>query len=97
MQAKHGQLTANTVATQNIGGDPVDGWSRGDRVEVCNRDGVAEIFFTVDGSTPSVGGDNTFLVPATVGALTVDANVDGPVPIKLISVGTPKYTVTVLP
>lgn len=64
-----------------------------DQVEVINRDGAAEIFFTVDGSAPTVGGANCFLLPASVGAAIVGVPTNGPTVVKLISTGTPAYGV----
>lgn len=57
-------------------------------------DGTAAVYFTVDGSVPVVGGGGTFELPAggasvrTVGASGASAPV-----VKLISGGTPKYSV----
>ena len=83
----HLTLVAATVATveftQNFG-----------RIEVLNRDGAAEVYFTVDGSTPTVGGDNCQVLPAAIGYLTVDDGTRGvPSVVKLISAGTPKVSV----
>jgi hypothetical protein len=63
-------------------------------VEVLSIDGAAAIYFTVDGSTPTVGGANTYLVPAVIGALEVDVPTAGNAVVKLISAGTPSYSVT---
>lgn len=62
------------------------------RVEVLNRDATNEIFFTVDGTTPTVDGDNCFCVTAK-GALEVPCNVNAVTVVKMInSAGTPKYS-----
>lgn len=37
-------------------------------VTVYNRTGTNEVFVTVDGSTPTVGGNNQFYVPGFIGA-----------------------------
>lgn len=55
--AKHATLTAGTVDTVTLTG----GWGR---VEVLNRTGTADIYFTTDGSTPSGGCDNCQIVPS---------------------------------
>lgn len=65
------------------------------QVEVLSHDGAAAIYFTVDDSTPTVAGGNTFALPATPCALEVDtADNQPPTVVKLISSGTPTYSVT---
>jgi len=83
---KHGTLVAATVATVTLTVDCRD-------VEVLNRTGDAEIFFTVDGSTPTVAGDNTHVLPAQIGSLIVAVPETGNTVVKLISSGTPSYAV----
>jgi hypothetical protein len=65
-------------------------------VEVLSIDGVDEIYFTVDGSTPTVSGAATFVVPAAIGSRTVRVltHVAKTTVVKLISTGIPKYSVT---
>jgi hypothetical protein len=87
--AKHATLTANTVDTVTL---PVEATL----VEVLNRDGAAEIYFTVDGSVPTVGGDDTQVLPASVGGLEFGSPQIAQTVVKLISSGTPKYTVRVV-
>lgn len=81
-------LTAGTVDTITLDTDYT-------AVEILNRDGAAEIYATTDGGpTPTVGGDNCDALPAAVGSLTVDASAFGvPTIVRLISSGTPAYTV----
>lgn len=82
-------LTANTVSTKTID-------SGFDRIEVLNATGSAEVYFTVDGSTPTVGGAGCFVLPATIAALEViarDTHGEKSVTVKLISSGTPKVSV----
>lgn len=93
MQSSHGTLTAATVATVSVGADVVDNWKAATTIEVLNRSGSAEIFFTLDGSAPTVAGPNTYIVPAAIGSVMVDVTLDGPVTVKLISTGTPTYSV----
>lgn len=64
------------------------------RVEVSG-DGTAAIYFTIDGSTPTVKGKKTYELPAAVAAREVTAHVEGDsdVVVKLISAGTPSYSV----
>ncbi len=63
--------------------------------EVVNLDGAAEIYFTVDGTTPTVGGDNCIALPATISSVEVKEEISGDASIKLISAGTPKVSVRV--
>ena len=53
-KSKHQTLAANTVDTVTLSQDH---WY----VEVSNW-GVDRLYFTVDGSTPTVGGDDTWVV-----------------------------------
>lgn len=86
-------LTAATAETVTFGTDYVT------QIEVTSHDGASAIYFTVDGSTPTVGGAATYFLPASISTRTV------PVPparrksttVKLISAATPIYSVTRLP
>lgn len=85
--AAHGiTLTANTVETVTF-----EYWPH--VVEVVS-DGAAEVYYTIDGSAPTVGGANCFRLPATpcVDSRSLEHTV-GTVTIKLISAGTPKVSV----
>jgi hypothetical protein len=88
ISSKHAQLAANTVDTVTL----VSDYSQ---VEVINRDGAAEIYFTVDGAAPTVGGDNTHMIPAAISGMTANAYAESgsPTVVRLISAGTPQYTV----
>ena len=61
MFARHVTLAPTTVDTVTL--DQERQW-----VTVLNRDGAYEIYFTVDGSDPSVGGDDTYVVAKAIGA-----------------------------
>lgn len=91
VKAKHGTLTAATVASVPVvhSTDPFNGEVQ---VEV-EADGSSPVFFTTDGTTPTVNGDDTFIVRS--GALKVGVTTTGTVTVKLISAGTPAYSVTV--
>lgn len=63
------------------------------KVEVRSN-GSAKIYFTVNGSTPTVGGSHCYELPAAVSVRTVDAGVSsGATVVKLIANGTPEYSV----
>ena len=89
--ATHSTLTAATVETVTID-------RNASTVRVMNRDGAAEIYYTLDGSAPTVGGATTYALPAAI------SSEDRPVPsvtsattvVKMISSGTPKFSVQVL-
>lgn len=90
IKAKHGTLVAATVATVTFAKDyPV--------VMVTHRSpsNTNPIYFTVDGSTPTAAGDDTFVVMPggwrSVVASTDQA--DSSTVVKLISAGTPDYSV----
>jgi hypothetical protein len=85
---QHQTLTASTVDTVTFDADYT-------YVEIVNRDGAAEIYATVDsGITPTVGGAGCDVLPAGMSSLIVNASGYGsPTSIKLISAGTPAYTV----
>ncbi len=84
---------AKTLAAATV--DTVTLSHRASKVEVLNVDGAAAIYFTIDSSTPTVAGGNTYCVPATLSALEVEIeDSDPPTTVKLISSGTPVYSVT---
>jgi Chitobiase/beta-hexosaminidase C-terminal domain len=60
-------------------------------------DGAAAIYYTVDGSVPTVGGSNTYEIPAVVAVSTEVVPATNPrqaTVVKLISAGTPEYSVS---
>jgi hypothetical protein len=81
----HKTLVASTVDTVTFSKDC-------DRVEIVNRDGAAELYFTTDGTSPTVGGNNALVLPAAMGSYVTTA-VGGLSVVKLISSGTPAYSV----
>ncbi len=87
-RSKHGALVANTVTTVDF----VSGVSSPSAVELRNRSGSGDIYFRVDGTAATVGGDDTYIVlPGE--ALTVPTP-SSAVSVSLISSGTPNYSVT---
>lgn len=96
MFARHVTLEADTVLEVTLD-------ARYAEVEVLVRAAAAEVYFTVNGATPTVEGDNTFVVPAVIaareaGAATRPAQVvhsgDPFQVVKLISSGSPGVSVT---
>ena len=86
--SKHATLVASTVDTVTLTG--TDYYS----VEVLHRSSSVTdpIYFTVDGSTPTVAGDDTYVVmPGGWKTVRSKENIDV---VKLISAGTPAYSVT---
>lgn len=82
---KHGTLTADTVATVEL--DDNDYSS----VEILNVSGDSAIYIRIDGTAPTVAGDDCDVIPAVVGGIVLDAA--DSISVKLISAGTPQYSV----
>lgn len=83
-RSKHGQLVAATVTTLAIDAYMI-------QITVTNRSQTGEIYFTVDGTTPVVGADGTYLC---LGSRVVSPpSVPSATTVKLLSTGTPLYTV----
>lgn len=82
-------LVENTVDTVTIEGDC-------EAVEVINESGSKAVYFTTDGSAPTVKGATTHEVSAIAGR-TLKVNTGGIVGentiIKVIAAGTPEYSV----
>lgn len=87
-EVQHATLVASTVTTQTF--TPSER-----NVEVTNVDGASAIYFTVDGSTPTVAGANCQVIPAAIQSLSVPREGTGTVTVKLISSGTPKVSVRI--
>jgi hypothetical protein len=88
--AYHGTLVAGTVDTITLP-------AAARTVEVVNRNGAAEIYFTVDGGTPTVAGNDTQVVTAGAGAALEYPSEDNTTTVvRLISSGTPTYSVRVV-
>lgn len=81
-------LTANTVTEVDFADDL-------DRVEVVT-DGAAAVYFTVDGSVPTIAGTNTYFLPAALGAKEAHPPTGGGTKVRLISAGTPTVSVAVV-
>ncbi len=84
---RHLTLVAATVSTVNL-------TANASRIEVTNVDGADEVYFTTDGTTPTVAGNNCHVLPAVMGSLEVDDETAGTAStVKLISAGTPMVSV----
>lgn len=95
---KHGTGTANNVVTvSDLGTAAAEGANRqtATAVEVVSVSGTAPIYFTVNGSTPTVAGDDTH-VCQTGGSVRVPARGALPVTVKLISAADFTYSAEVL-
>lgn len=64
-------------------------------VEVMT-DGMSAVYFTVDGTTPTVSGAHCYKIPLALSALTVNVPNPALAVVKLISAGTPVYSVTAM-
>ncbi len=85
---KHNTLTADTVDTVTLGDRNYD------QVMVTNRSGGNPIYFRVDGTAPTVEGDDTFVVAASAWAhKTIGLPDKESLQVKLISAGAEDYSV----
>lgn len=86
-------LVANTADTITL----PTGWAE---AQIINVDGTSRIDYTVDGSTPVVGGGTSSysgrVLPAVAGYTdTINVKYNTAEVIKLISAGTPHYAIEV--
>ena len=79
MKSTHQTLTANTVASVSLA------QTEGDFVLVHLRSGSGPVYFTVDGSTPTVGGANTWVVHSNFPVRSVPVQHSNAQEVKLIS------------
>lgn len=84
--ARHGVLTANTVATV----EAPAGWGA---VEVLNHDSANRVYVTDDGTNPTVGGPDTYVVPSG-GSLLLSPQANRALTVKLIGAAASPYSVT---
>jgi hypothetical protein len=88
--------TVDTV-TFEVGTPGTPGYARLPKEIEVLTDGSADIYVTVDGSTPTVAGTHCWRVPAAAGVTAIDvrdSDPSDPVVVKLISTGTPEYSVS---
>lgn len=86
MFARHLTLTPGQVATVTLD-------RRYPNVEILSRDGAAEVYYTRDGRTPTVKGDDTFVLVGAMSGVQTGLDQDEPDTIKLISTGTVEVSV----
>lgn len=65
------------------------------QLQVVARNGLGEIFYTVDGTAPAVAGDDCHIVPAAVGCWDV-VEVNPGATVKLISAAAATLTLELL-
>jgi hypothetical protein len=84
------------TVTFALGNPGTPGWGNAPKQVEVLTDGVSDLYVTVDGSTPTVGGSNCFRLPAAGGLLVLAANPDGgsPVVVQLVSDGAVTYSVS---
>jgi hypothetical protein len=87
----HGRLTANQVEQVSPGG-------LARQARVLNIDGAERIYIRGDGVDPTAPWDDCELIPAAVGYVTVRlrADKDGDSEVRMVSPGTPEFSVTFL-
>ena len=78
-------LTANVVATVTLD-------MAYPRVEVVNRDGSTELFFTADGSAPVLNGDNCWCVPPSSYVQVPAVNSGSQTILKIVSSGAVAFS-----
>lgn len=88
VRSKHATLVAATVDSVTLSQD----WGS---VEILNRSTSGDIYATVDGTTPVSAADNTIYVgPGQAVQVSMPTTGAGTDDVKLISAGTPSYSVT---
>lgn len=88
IESKHGTLVSNTVTTLTFTRDctTIAVWS-------TSTGDADRVYFTIDGTTPTVKGDNTYLASWGGQSTIIDAVGTGAPVVKLIATGTPGYSV----
>ncbi len=97
---EHRTLVANTVTTVTFGIEEPRGnllsfeSTPTTRIEVMSVDGAAKVYFTTDGTTPTVGGSGCHVLAAAISSIEVADETPGPTSVvKLISAGAPQISV----
>lgn len=87
MKSDHDTLTAATVKTVTLA------QKNADHVVVHFISGTGPIYFTVDGATPTVAGDDTYVVHSNLPVRSVQIPTTDSVDVKLISTTADGYSV----
>jgi hypothetical protein len=91
-----GEVGAHSKTLVAATADTVTFESRVATIEVLS-DGAADIYFTIDGSTPIVAGKGCYRLPSAPSSREVDVPAEfiseAKTVVKLISSGTPNYSV----
>lgn len=82
----HGTLTAGVVTTVDLEADY-------GQVEILKRDAAGEMYISVDGANPTVGGDGFHILPEGVGAISLHSLTRGSTIVKMISDSAVRYSV----
>jgi hypothetical protein len=56
-------------------------------------DGASDIYFTVDGTTPTIGHPKSYRIQSVMGSTIMTPTASGPTFVKMISEGTPNVSV----
>lgn len=83
----HHVLVANTEDVVTFSADH-------SQIELLLRDGNGEVYFTVDNTAATVGGTNCLVMPVGIGSAIVDVPATGGTVVRLVSSGTPAYSVS---
>jgi hypothetical protein len=85
----HGTLVANAVTAVAPG-------KKARQARILNIDGTARIYVRGDGVDPEDPWDDCDLIPAAIGYITVKlrADPDGNPEVRMVSPGTPEFSVT---
>lgn len=87
--AAAGTLTISTVDTVTLD-------RLAQHLSVISRDGTSEIWFTIDGSAPTVAGANCYYAgPAASSVIDIGSSAAGTVTVKLISSAAATFAVQV--
>lgn len=85
------------TVTFELGSTGTPGWAGVPKTVEVLSDGAADMYVTTNGSVPTVGGSHCYRVPALAGATVIDvrdSDATDEVVVKLISAGTPTYSVS---